>query len=343
LSPSLDRVFYGGDGSTAVEIALKMSYHAQQLRGQTKRKRFMGLQNGYHGETALTLAVSDVGLYGKPYEGLCQQGYVLSPLPLVNSVHDSLWSDCSEVWKLCEAQLELVESELCAMIVEPIWQGAGGMLMYSADFLKRLKQWCVDHGVYLIADEIMTGFGRTGAVLACEHANIEADFVCLSKGLTSGWMALSAVLCSSETYQLFYADYESGKSFLHSNTYCGNAIAAAAALATLEVYERENIIDYTASLQINMMSHLQGVAARTGRLKNLRGIGGVVAADLDLEPHQQLTRRGYAIYQEAIKLGALLRPLGNTVYWLPPLNSSPAECVQLAEVTAQAIENVLNR
>jgi adenosylmethionine---8-amino-7-oxononanoate aminotransferase len=341
LSPNLNKVFYAGDGSSAVEIALKMSIHAQQLRGQPQRKVFMGLQNGYHGETALCLAVSDCGLYSQPYENMCPQAQILKNIPLVTGENDPLWHDCSERWPMLEEQLNEVESQLCAIIVEPIVQGAGGMLVYSSDFLKRLRQWTSSHGIDLIADEIMTGFGRTGTALACEHAGIEADMVCLSKGLTSGWMALSAVLCSNSTYQLFYDDYSSGKAFLHSNTYCGNALAAAAALASLEVYEQENIYSKTKLLQQTMISQLESVAQATGRLTNLRGIGGLVAADLVLEPEREGQRCGYAIYREAISRGALLRTLGNTIYWLPPLNSSDKDIEFLAQVTKDSIRKVL--
>ena len=341
LSPGLDKVFYAGDGSTAVEIALKMSLHAQQLKGQSQRKVFIGLENGYHGESALCLAVSDVGMYKQPYLSLCPQGEVLKNIPYVSSIHDSLWSDCSSLWPAIVKQLEVHQSHLCAIIVEPIVQGAGGMHIYSADFLRRLRQWTQEYGIDLIADEIMTGFGRSGTALACEHAGVIPDFVCCSKGLTSGWLPMSAVLCSSKTYQYFYDDYATKKAFLHSNTYSGNALGAAAALATLEAIEQEHIYDKIPNLQKVMMEGLTKVSQTTGRLMNLRGIGGMVATDLILEPDRAGERWGYAVYREALRQGALLRPLGNTLYWLPPLNSLPSDIDRLGEMTSAAIMKVL--
>ena len=341
LVPGLDKVFYAGDGSTAVEIALKMSLHAQQLRGQSQRKVFMGLQNGYHGESALCLAVSDLGLYSQPYQSLCTQGEVLQGLPYVSNVADPLWSDCSAEWPQLLAQLEAQAHHLCAIIIEPLAQGAGGMLLYSADFLRRLRQWTQSKGIDLIADEIMTGMGRLGSNFACELAGIVPDYCCCSKGLTSGWMPMSAVLCSNATYQLFYDDYHTGKAFLHSNTYSGNALGAAAALATLEVMEREHIVANSPALQTKMMAQMQAVGRKTGRLSNIRGLGGIVAADLLLEPERRQQRVGYAIFQEAVKLGALLRPLGNTLYWFPPLNSELTDIDILADITESAIRKVL--
>jgi adenosylmethionine-8-amino-7-oxononanoate aminotransferase len=189
----------------------------------------------------------------------------------------------------------------------------------------------------------MTGFGRTGKTFACEHANVIPDFICCSKGLSSGWLPISTVLCSTPTYQLFYDDYETGKAFMHSNTYCGNALAAAAALATLKVYEQEDTFKQAKHLQSEMMDRFKVCAQRTGRLKNLRGLGGMVAAELKLEPEQESERIGYQIYQEALKRGVLLRPLGNTLYWFPPLNISTEELDHLSGVTEEAILAILKK
>lgn len=342
LAPHLQKVFYGGDGSTAVEIALKMSVHAHQLSGQSQRCEIMALQNGYHGETALTLGMSDLGLYKAPYVGMAQQAEMLGPLPYRSGLEDPSWNDAEKEWQACLPQLEAKAASLAAIIFEPVVQGAGGMQIYSPDFLKRLRLWTRERGIHLIADEIMTGFGRTGKPLACQHGDIEVDFICLSKGLTSGWMPLSAVLCPNSIYDLFYDDYESGKAFMHSNTYCGNALAAAAALATLKVYDDEGWMHGAHGLQDKMMNRWKDLAEKTGRLKNLRGIGGVVAAELRLEPEEEQQRMGYRIYQEAIKRGALLRPLGNTLYWFPPLNVKDSELDHLEQVSFEAIAAVLS-
>jgi adenosylmethionine---8-amino-7-oxononanoate aminotransferase len=339
---TLTKVFYASDGSAAVEIALKMSLHARKICGEAStRHKIMALQNGYHGETMLALSVSDVGLYRQPYEDFLLTNKVsfLRDLPYVSSRHDPLWTDCSATWPAVATQLNQHAQNLTAVIIEPIVQGAGGMLIYSQDFLHRLRAWTEQHGVHLIADEIMTGFGRTGLPFACQHADIAPDFMCIGKGLTGGWLPMSAVLTANKIYDLFYDDFERGKSFLHSHTHSGNALAAAVALECLQIMDEENIYTRTATqLEPLLYQLMKEVAKQTGRITNVRGIGGMVAADLITdEPQQPKTRLGYKVFQEAVKLGAFLRPLGNTIYWLPPLNSDDEVLQQLQKITTQAI------
>jgi len=336
LTPHLNKVMYAGDGSCAVEIALKMSVHAQQLRGESQRQSFAALVNGFHGETALTMSVSDLSLYREPYESLLIDAHFIGPLPYVSGRDDPVWNDCSAHWEGIETQLEKIENGLAAIVLEPILQGSGGMLVYSQDVLRRLAAWCREHGVYLICDEIMTGLGRTGAALASEHAGIEPDFICLSKGLTSGWLPCSAVLTRDAIYDLFYDDYASGKAFMHSHTYSGNALAAAVACETLQILNDENIYARVQDNENFMIELMREVADETGKLKNVRGIGMMVAADLQVENPK--VRAGYAVYQEAVRLGALLRPLGNTIYWLPPLNTNRDTLVELKDITVTAIK-----
>lgn len=340
LTKTLDKVFYGGDGSMAVEIAVKMSLHARKILGENKRTKFMALENGYHGETVMTLAIGDLGIYKQDYTDLMPDVTFLKNIPYVSGEEDPLWQDCSAEWPQIEAQLNLQKDELTAIVLEPILQGAGAMKIYSADFLHRLRVWTKANNVHLIADEILTGFGRTGKMLACEHAGIEPDFVCLSKGLTAGWMAMSAMLTSTEMYNLFYDDYDKQKSFLHSNTYAGNAIAAAVANEAFEIYKDENICEMSNKLQASMRERMDDVSAKTSRLKNIRGIGGLLAADLDLPSHLQGKRIGFELYQIALKNGTLLRPLGNSIYWLPPLNTPIDVLDRLAKSTAKSINQL---
>lgn len=345
LSPSLTRVLYAGDGSTAVEAACKLALHAAKLSGRRDsrglpRTRFMALENGYHGETALTLALGDLGIYKEAYREILPDTAVLRGLPYVSGEADPLWADCPSHWPALEKQLEACEG-LCAVVVEPVLQGAGGMRLVSPGFLRRLRAWCDSTGVALIADEILTGFHRTGPVLACRHAGIEPDFLCLSKGLTAGWLPMSAVLCGEATYGLFYGEYGQGRDFLHSNTYAGNALAAVVALEALDVYRDEDIPGQAARLGETLRRNLARVADRTGRLRNLRGLGCVVAADLTGPGVVPGARSGYKVYREAVSRGALLRTLGDTVYWLPPLNTPLDVADELADITAQAIEAVL--
>ncbi len=352
LSPSLTRVFYAGDGSMAVEIALKMSLHAHSLRGNRRRTQFMALENGYHGESTGALALSDLGIYKEAYAAWLPEVKMLRGLPYgegPGAAGESTgegpaaarWDDCATYWPSLEAQLDSQSETLCAVVVEPVLQGAGGMRLYSPDLLRRLRKWTREHDVYLIADEILTGFGRTGKMLAMEHAGIEADFVCLSKGLTAGWLPLSAMLTSDAVYDLFYGDYKEGRSFLHSNTYAGNALAAAVALEAQKIYAEEDICAKARKLESKMREGWEALAARTGRLTRIRALGGMAAADLRLEPGEAGKRTGYQVYQAAVRHGALLRPLGDTLYWLPPLNIDDKTLAELIAITGLALEETL--
>lgn len=341
LCGGLDKVFYASEGSSAVEIALKMSLHAQQLLGQKQRTQFTSLQNGYHGETFMALGLSDLGLYRLPYEAHLIKPNFIQNIPYVDSSSDPLWNDCSAIWLDIEKQLEKQAANLAAIIVEPIVQGAGGMKIYSQDFLRRLRKWTQTHGIYLIADEIMTGLGRTGHALACEHAHIKPDFICLSKGLTSGWLPMSAVLTRTDIYDLFYDDYASGKSFLHSHTFSGNALAAAVALECLNILEDEKIFQQVQEKESILKKFMREVNDKTQRLTNIRGIGAIIAADLQLSEKQKNQRVGHQIFQKALQLGAWLRPLGNTIYWLPPLNTSLQVLEELKDISILAIKQVL--
>lgn len=345
LNPHLDKVFYASDGSSAIEIALKMSLHAQQIQGNSNRKQFMAFKNGYHGETCLALALSDIGLYRKPYESLFpvfpNNAVFLKSIPYVNSTSDPLWHDCSSVWPSIEEELNPYTESLSAIIFEPVIQGAGGMRLYSQDFLKKLRIWTQKHQIHLIADEIMTGLGRTGYPLACHHANISPDFVCLSKGLTGGFLPMSAVLTTRSIYDFFYNDYETGNSFLHSHTFSGNALAAAVALETLTVLEEHHLYHRVQSLQPRLHELMLEVFNKTGCLTHIRGIGGIIAADLISTKNKSSTRWGYEIFQEAARLGAFLRPLGNTLYWLPPFTIELDELQFLKDITIQAIKSTL--
>jgi len=333
LMPKLSKVFYAGDGSCAIEIAMKMSLHSRYINGDVKRNRFITLKDSYHGETIGALSVSDIGLYKAPYNTMLFQPYIIDMIPYVHSIYDPLWNDCSEKWDMLEKSLETYIDSTTALIVEPIVQGAGGMKIYSKDFLNRLAKWAKKHNIHLIADEIMTGIGRTGKMLACQHAEIIPDFICLAKGLTSGWMPFSAVLTTDDIYNKFYDDFSSGKAFLHSHTYSGNALGVAVALETLNIIKEERL--HTRDINQIMLKNMCEIKDKTGRLKNVRGIGGIVAADLIT--NNKTPRLGYLIYQAAIKAGILLRPLGNTIYWLPPLNITDEEIEELKNKTMQVL------
>ncbi len=333
LSTHLNKVFYAGDGASAVEIALKMSVHARILQNQKHRHRFIALKNGYHGETIGALSVSDLALYKEPYTNMLFTPTFIEPA-YVENLDDPLWKDASQHWLKTEKILEPYTDNTTAIILEPIIQGAAGMKIYSADFLARLASWAKHHGIHIIADEIMTGIGRTGKMLACEHANIEADFVCLSKGLTSGWLPFSVVLTSDTIYQLFYDVTDRSKAFLHSHTYSGNALGASLALATLTVIENENICARAHELQAILYAHMKEIADKTNVLCNVRAIGAIVAADFIFGHNEQYNQR---LAQKAVEMGALIRPIGSTLYWLPPLNISLQTLTDLKNITLQLL------
>lgn len=332
LMPHLSHVFYAGDGSCAVEVALKMSLQTRFLTN-SKRKHFAALSNGYHGETFGALSVSDLSLYKKPYEDALFPVTMIHDLPYVTGEEDPLWFDASEFWDKTEKQLLPLADKLTAIIVEPIVQGAGGMKIYSPNYLNRLTAFAHHHGIHIIADEIMTGVGRAGRMLASTYADIKPDFICLAKGLTAGWLPFSAILFSDEINQHFYADYETGHSFLHSHTYSGHVLGAAIANKVLELAPQ--YLERIKQIGIEMKRHFEDIAAKTGQLINIRQLGAVVAADLITTKNSR--RRGFQVFQEALKRGAFLRNLGDTIYWLPPFNIDDATLNDLKEITLYAI------
>lgn len=341
LTKHLNKVMFASDGSSAIEMAMKMSLHAHQHLGQSERQEFMALSNAYHGETSAALGASDLELYSKPYKSLMPKVHFLKNIPYVNSTEDPLWSDCGSVWPTIEKQLEMHAGTLTAILVEPLLQAAGGMRVYSADFLKRLRLWTEARGIHLIADEIMTGMGRTGYALACQHAGIEPDILCLGKGLTSGWLPLSAVLTSTAMYQLFYDDYETGKAFMHSHTFSGNPLAVAVALETQKIIAYEKIYEKSRAMELILRTNMEEIAAETACLENVRSLGAVVAADVIC--HQPIKRAGFEIFKRALMLGAMLRPLGNTIYWTPPLNCDRSVLQELKNITLAAIQQTMTR
>lgn len=336
---SLKKIFFASDGSSAVEIALKMSTHARLIKGETPRTHFLALSNSYHGETLGAMSVSDLGLYREPYKNLLFPCQFISEIPYVQTKNDPAWFDCNDIWHRTLQQLEPFAESATAIIIEPIVQAAGNMKIISQDFIRRISVWAKKNNVHLIADEIMTGVGRTGTLFACEHAGIEPDFMCLSKGLTSGWLPFSVMLTSNAIYDLFYDDYRSGKSFLHSHTFSGNALACSIALETLNIMEEENIYHKVAALELQLLQYMHEIEKNTGRITNVRGIGGLVAADLIVKDNQQ--RAGFELFKNALKNGALLRPIGNTIYWLPPLNVEAETLDQLKDITQQSINETL--
>lgn len=332
-------VFFASDGACAVEIALKLSVHANKLKGYEGRTKFISLQNSYHGDTFGAMSVSDLGAFKKTYQDFQLDASQISNLPYRSGPNDPKWQNCDVEWEQIITKLNPIKDKIAAIIFEPIMQGAAGMQCYSPALLTKLSEFAKQNDIYIIADEIMTGIGRTGEWLAETHASIQADFTCLSKGLTSGSMPLSLAMINKEVYELFYKDYEPISAFLHSHTYSGNPVAASAALATLKVMQRDDILSQVNSLGKYMSQSFQDVMQSSGKLCNYRSIGAIVAADLiDAPP-----RCGFHLAQAAQKRGALLRPIGNSIYWLPPLNTDSQTIDNLAHITHDAIKEAYNK
>jgi adenosylmethionine-8-amino-7-oxononanoate aminotransferase len=342
------KVFLGDSGSTAVEIALKMALQAQAQRGQRGRTRIAALANGYHGETVGALSVGDLDLYAAPYRPLMFEALKIGGLPYRRGPDDPRWLDAGAEWPAIQAALDAAAGELAAVIYEPVLQAAGGMQLYSPDLLRRLRAWADGHGVYLIADEIASGMGRLGAMLASHLVpGALPDFALLSKGLTGGFLPLSAVLTTDEVYGLFEADYQAGRAFLHSNTYTGNALGVAVAAAVLDVFAGDEILARVAAAGPRLRAALGEVArARRPALGEVRGCGMVAAVELrgrDAGPLDPKRRTGYAVYREAVRRGALLRPLGDTMYLFPPLTVTTDEIDEMAAILGDSIDAVLGR
>ncbi|MBU1927922.1 adenosylmethionine--8-amino-7-oxononanoate transaminase [bacterium] len=329
LTPKgLAKCFYSDNGSSAVEVALKMSFHAHKNDGKNK-SIFVSLTNSYHGETIGALSVGDVELYKDTYAPLLLKT-LQTPTPKDMSV-EAAQNAATAFEELCKQRAD----EISALILEPLVQGAGSMHMYHKEFLVLVREICTRYNVHLIADEVLVGFGRTGELFACTHANITPDFLVLSKGLTGGYLPLSVVLTSNEIYAKFYCDYGEYKAFLHSHSYTGNALACAAANATLDIFENENIIEKNRATAAFMGEKLQKFL-ELENVKEIRQTGMICAVELQgYEPAQRI---GLKVYEYGLQNGVLLRPLGHIVYFMPPYIITNAEIDVMMNVAYEAIK-----
>ena len=331
LTPKgLEKCFYADNGSSAVEVALKMSYHAHLNEGKEK-PYFVSLTNSYHGETIGALSVGDVELYKDTYKPLLIRS-IQTPVPK-DMTSQAAQKAAQEFEKLCQERAD----EISAFILEPLIQGAGSMHMYHEDFLMYVRKICTQYNIHLIADEVMVGFGRTGKLFACEHADVTPDFLVLSKGLTGGYLPLSVVLTTNDVYAKFYCDYNEHKAFLHSHSYTGNALACAAANATLDIFENENIIEKNRELSRYMAEKLT-MFENLYNVTNIRQTGMVCA--LDITGYKSEDRIGLKVYQYGLKHGVLLRPLDNVIYFMPPYIMSKEECDRMFQVAYDAIRGL---
>jgi len=315
LAPGrLGHCFYGSDGASAVEIALKMSFHYWRNAGKPAKTRFVALSNGYHGETLGALSVTDIPLFRDTYAPLLRAGdLVPSPDARRAEPGESAKEHALRCARALEEHLAAHAARTAALILEPLVQCAGGMAMYDAEYLRRARELCDRFEVHLIADEIAVGFGRTGTMFACEQAGIAPDVLCLSKGLTGGYLPLSAVLTTDDVYRAFY-DERLTRGFLHSHSYTGNALACRAALAVLDILEQDRILERSRRTAQYLNARASALRAHP-RAAHFRNTGMIWAFDV----RDAAADFGPQFQRRAIEAGVLLRPLGNTVYWMPPL------------------------
>jgi adenosylmethionine-8-amino-7-oxononanoate aminotransferase len=341
----LAKVFYADNGSAGVEVALKMAFHWFHNRGIEGRTKFVALTGSYHGETLGALSVGDIPLYRRVYAPLLLET-LFAPSPDAFGARDE-----AEAERLAHAAadalgalLDAHAGEVCALIIEPLLQCAGGMRMHHPAYLRRARALCDAHGVFLIADEIATGFGRTGTLFACQSAGIQPDLLCLSKGLTGGFLPLCAVLATQAIYDGFLDDSRE-RAFLHSHSYSGNPLACAAALASLDILEQDDVLARNRGTAAKMAALAAPFKAHPA-VADVRQVGMVVAIELhpetgnDEDGHavEIAGRRGLRMYRAALDAGVLLRPLGDVLYWMPPYCIDEAQLEALARATAAALE-----
>jgi adenosylmethionine---8-amino-7-oxononanoate aminotransferase len=324
----LGHCFYA---SSATEIALKMSFHYWHQQGQTNKQQFVSLKQSYHGETVGALAVTDVSLFKDTYAALLRETVQMpSPDWRLAQVGESAHDYAVRCAQQMDDYLAQHHAQIAAVIVEPLVQCAAGMAMYEPVYLQRLSDSCRRYQVHLIADEIAVGFGRTGTLFACQQAHIKPDFLCLSKGISGGFLPLSVTLTTHDIYQAFYHD-EMSKGFLHSHSYTGNPLACAAALASLKIFSQDNILNRNAQLQAWINQQLQ--AWQDMPIQHLRNCGMIWAFDVQ----SSKTDFSRQCYQLALQKGVLLRPIGNTVYWMPPYCMTQQDAAFMLEKTREVI------
>jgi adenosylmethionine---8-amino-7-oxononanoate aminotransferase len=319
--PGLSRVFYSDSGSTAAEIALKIAFQFQQQRGgeHARRTSFVRLHEAYHGDTIGSVSVGGIDLFHSTYR------------PLLFDTHAAEPGDAADLERVLAAH----HQQIAGVIVEPLVQGAAGMLIQPPGYLRAVRELCDRFGVLLICDEVATGFGRTGTMFACEQEGVAPDLMCLAKGITGGYLPLAATLTTEEIYEGFLGAYEEYKTFFHGHTYTGNPLACAAALANLEIFETEHTIE-SMQPKIALLGELLTEVEAMPEVAEVRRKGFMTG--IDLGEHDPALRMGHRVTIEARKRGAFVRPLGDTVVLMPPLSISERELRQLVAITAASIQ-----
>jgi len=338
---------FSDNGSAAVECSLKMAFQYQYQTGKPKKKRFMCLSEGYHGETIGALSVGTMDLYAKIYQPMLMDTIRIEAPDCYRCPYGQCRDCCNcECFEHAEKAFDQYADETAAVIVEPLLQGSAGMRIYPALYLKKLRELCDRYDVLLIADEIATGFGRTGKMFAFDHAGVSPDIMCISKGLTGGYMPMAVTITTQDIYDAFYADYSEGKAFMHSHTYSGNPLGCACALAVQKVLRRDSIIEKAQVRAEYLNKKLNDRLGGHRNMGEIRHIGLINAMELVKNPQTRegfdsKLRTGYQIYKNALTRGLILRPLGDVLYFNPPLVINENDIDTAVELCAQSVEAVL--
>lgn len=334
----LERVFYSDSGSEAVEIAAKIAYQYWQNRGQTRRTRFVAFREGYHGDTIGSVSLGGIGLFHGVYRPLLfETTFVDSPCPHVHSAGERAGE---AVLAEIESALAAAPGEYCAAVIEPLVQGAGGMLTHPTGFLRAVRELTAAHDVLLIADEVATGFGRTGRLFACHHEDVRPDLLCVAKGITGGYLPLAATLTTAEIFEAFLAPPSEGKTFYHGHTYTGNALACAAAVASLKLLRTGGVLE-AAPAKIDLIARALTRMREHPHVARTRQCGFMVGIDLagaDGRPLDPARRTGAAVCQAARRHGIIIRPLGDTLVLMPAPAMDPATLEALLAGVQATIE-----
>ena len=337
---NLGHVFYASDGASAVEIALKMSHHYWQLQGKSQKKKFVCLENGYHGETLGALAVTDVAIFRDAYGSLLQEVFTVSSPDARKAKSGQTADDVArQAAQELEQLFEKEHQQIAAIIVEPLVQCAGQMAMYSPEYLRLVRVLCDRYEIHLIADEIAVGCGRSGTFFACEQAQIWPDFLTLSKGISGGYLPLSLCMTTEKIYSAFYGD-QTRQGFLHSHSYTGNALACTAALACLDIFETEQVLEKNQSRSQDLADAFTW-AKTDARIEHWRQQGMILAFDIKKECLKNPSAFPRQMFSECIHEGLLIRPIANTVYVMPPYILSTGEAALMGKAVARALDKVL--
>ncbi|MDP3296306.1 MAG: adenosylmethionine--8-amino-7-oxononanoate transaminase [Thermodesulfovibrionia bacterium] len=345
---SLSKVFYSDNGSTAVEIGLKVAFQYWQHKGIKRKKRFLSLNNAYHGDTIGAVSVGGIDIFHNIFSPLLFKSYK-APSPYCYRCEFAKKFPSCKLFclKKMEQVMQKHHQEIAGLIIEPIMQGAGGMIVSPPGYLKGVRKLCDKYNILMIADEVATGFGRTGKMFACEHEKVSPDILCLAKGITGGYLPLAATITTEKIYNAFLGEFKDLKTFFHGHTYTGNQIACAAAVANLEIFKKEKTLK-TMQKKIEILKKGLFKITELPHVGDVRQKGFMVGIELvkdkkTKEPYPTGEKIGWKVCYKARKKGLIIRPLGNVIVLMPPLSISHQELKGLIQITAEAIKEVTEK